>query len=35
MYESPKLQRWGTLRDLTRAGGDNTPGDAANPYHRY
>jgi len=35
MYERPTLERLGTLRELTRAGGANTPGDGANPYHRY
>jgi hypothetical protein len=35
MYETPKLERLGTLRELTRAGGDFTPGDGVNPYHRY
>ena len=35
MYETPKLERLGTLRELTLAGGANTPGDGANPYHRY
>jgi hypothetical protein len=34
-YEAPRLVRIGTLRDLTQAGGDFSPGDAANPYHRY
>ncbi len=35
MYERPTLERLGTLRELTLAGGANTPGDGANPYHRY
>jgi hypothetical protein len=35
MYETPKLERLGTLRELTLAGGDFNPGDGANPYHRY
>lgn len=35
MYEKPKLERMGTLRELTLAGGEFTPGDSANPYHRY
>ena len=35
MYETPKLERLGTLRELTLAGGDSNPGDGANPYHRY
>jgi hypothetical protein len=34
-YETPQLVRLGTLRDLTQAGGDFTPGDGVNPYHRY
>lgn len=35
MYEAPKLERLGTFREITLAGGDFNPGDAANPYHRY
>ena len=35
IYEKPKLERMGTLRELTLAGGEFTPGDSANPYHRY
>jgi len=35
MYEKPKLECLGTLRELTLAGGANVPGDAVNPYHRY
>ncbi len=35
MYEAPKLERLGTLRELTLGGGDFTPGDGANPFHRY
>lgn len=35
MYEAPKLERLGTLRELTLAGGDFTPGDGANAFHRY
>ena len=35
MYETPKLQRLGALRDLTLAGGDFATGDGGNPYHRY
>ena len=34
-YEAPQLVRLGTLRELTQAGGDFSPGDGANPYHRY
>ena len=32
---TPKLERLGTLRDLTLAGGEFATGDGANPYHRY
>ena len=35
MYEKPKLERIGTIRDITRAGGCTAMADAANPYHRY
>jgi len=35
MYETPKLERLGTMRDLTLAGGDFATGDGGNPYHRY
>ena len=35
MYEKPKLECLGTLRELTLAGGANVPGDGVNPYHRY
>jgi hypothetical protein len=35
MYEAPKLQRLGTVRDLTQAGGGFEPGDGVNPFHRY
>lgn len=35
MYVAPKLERLGTFRELTRAGGDFNPGDGANAYHRY
>ena len=34
-YEAPKLERLGTLRELTRAGGCLAFADGANPYHRY
>lgn len=34
-YESPKLERLGTMRDRTRAGGCMAMADGANPYHRY
>ena len=35
MYQAPKLERLGTLREATRAGGDFLAADAVNPYHRY
>jgi hypothetical protein len=35
MYEAPKLERLGTVRDLTQAGGGFVAGDGVNPYHRY
>jgi hypothetical protein len=35
MYQAPKLERLGTLRELTRAGGAVLAADASNPYHRY
>lgn len=34
-YESPKLTRYGTIRELTLAGGCIAAADGANPYHRY
>ena len=34
-YEAPKLERLGTFRDITMAGGCMAMADAANPYHRY
>jgi hypothetical protein len=34
-YEAPKLERLGTFRDITLAGGCMAMADAANPYHRY
>ena len=34
-YEAPKLERLGTFRDITRAGGCMAMADGANPYHRY
>jgi hypothetical protein len=34
-YESPRLERLGTLRDITQSGGQFNPGDGAQPYHRY
>jgi hypothetical protein len=35
MYQAPRLERLGTLRDMTRAGGEFLAADATNPYHRY
>lgn len=35
MYQAPKLERLGTFREVTLAGGAFNPGDGANPYHRY
>lgn len=35
MYEKPKLVRFGTLREMTLAGGCLAMADGANPYHRY
>jgi len=35
MYQSPKLERLGTFREVTLAGGDVLSADASNPYHRY
>jgi hypothetical protein len=35
MYETPRLERLGTLRELTLAGWTVEGGDAANPFHRY
>lgn len=35
MYEAPKLERLGTFREITRAGGCLAMADGANPYHRY
>jgi len=35
MYETPRLKRLGTLREITRSGGMVAAGDAANPFHRY
>lgn len=34
-YEAPKLERLGTFRDITLAGGCTAMADAVNPYHRY
>ena len=35
MYEAPKLEKFGTFRELTLAGGSTSAADATNPYHRY
>jgi len=35
MYEAPKLERLGTFREVTLAGGNFNPGDGGNPFHRY
>lgn len=35
MYEKPTLTRFGTLREITKAGGCLAMADGANPYHRY
>ena len=35
MYETPKLEKIGTLRDLTQSGGQFVCADAASPYARY
>jgi hypothetical protein len=35
MYQTPKLERLGSFREITQAGGDFTPGDGANAFHRY
>ena len=34
MYEKPKVQRFGSLRELTLGGGPQEAGDATNMYHR-
>ena len=35
MYQAPKLERLGTFREVTLAGGMISAGDGVNPYHRY
>ena len=35
MYQAPKLERLGSFREITQAGGDFSPGDGANAFHRY
>jgi hypothetical protein len=34
MYQKPKLQSLGKLREVTLNLGPNTPGDGASVYHR-
>ena len=34
MYETPTLEQFGSLRELTLSGGVAGPGDIS-PYHRY
>ena len=34
-YEKPKLERLGTVREATLAGGCLAFADGVNPYHRY
>jgi len=33
-YDKPAVQRFGSLRELTLGGGNQTQGDATNLYHR-
>ena len=35
MYQAPKLERLGTFREVTLAGGMVSAADGSNPYHRY
>ena len=35
MYQAPKLERLGTFREVTLAGGAVNAADGSNPYHRY
>ena len=35
MYEKPKLERLGTFREITLAGGCLAMADGVNPYQRY
>jgi hypothetical protein len=35
MYQAPKLERLGTFREVTLAGGAVLQADASNPFHRY
>jgi len=34
VYDKPKVERFGTLRELTLGGGPEMGGDGLNPYHR-
>ena len=34
MYQTPKLEKFGSFRELTLSGGTPAPGDVS-PYHRY
>ncbi|MGI9183038.1 MAG: lasso RiPP family leader peptide-containing protein [Longimicrobiaceae bacterium] len=34
MYQKPRVERFGTFRELTQAGGANEPGDGVHPFHR-
>lgn len=34
MYQKPAVERFGTLREITQAGGTPTPGDPSNTFHR-
>lgn len=34
MYQKPTVQRFGTFRDLTQAGGPQNAGDGVSLYHR-
>lgn len=34
-YESPRLERLGTVREVTLAGGCTAMADGVNPFHRY
>jgi hypothetical protein len=34
MYEKPRLERFGTLRELTRAGAPEPVGDSLSQWHR-
>jgi hypothetical protein len=34
MYQKPEVQRFGSLRELTKGGAQALGGDATNVYHR-